>query len=70
MIDAEQLTELMNRASTATPISRLSHAEQRAVFTWLFDSGLISWTGQRLERAPHRTKPHSYDADGKPSWKR
>jgi hypothetical protein len=70
MIDAEQLTELMNRASTATPISRLSQAEQRVVFTWLADNGFITWTGKRLEPAPQRIKPHAYTAEGKPIWKR
>jgi hypothetical protein len=70
MIDKEQLDELMNRASTATPINRLSHAEQRVVFTWLADNGFITWTGKHLEPAPHRGKPQAYTAEGQPIWKR
>jgi hypothetical protein len=70
MIDKEQLDELMNRASTATPISRLSHAEQRVVFTWLADNGFINWTGKRLEREPQREKPRAYTTEGQPVWKR
>lgn len=69
MIDAEQLTELMNRPSTATPINRLSHAEQRVVFTWLADNGFIA-RAKRLESAPQREKPQARDPEANPIWRR
>ncbi|MEH2534424.1 hypothetical protein V1277_006280 [Bradyrhizobium sp. AZCC 1588] len=68
----DQLAELMNRASTHTPIQRLSHAEQRVVFRWLADNGYITFTDSAagLERAPQRQKAHAYTTEGKPVWKR
>ena len=64
----DQLTELINRASTATPIPRLSHAEQTVGFRWLADNGYISFTdaAANLVRAPARKKPRAYDGNGKP----
>jgi hypothetical protein len=58
----------MNRASTATPIQRLSHAEQRVVFRWLADNGYITFTdaARSLETVPVRDKPKAFTAEGKP----
>jgi hypothetical protein len=66
----DQLTELINRASTATPLQRLSFAEQRVVFRWLADSGYIAFTdaARGLEKAPVRDKPKAYTTEGKPIW--
>lgn len=68
MLAEPDLQELMNRVSSATPMQRLSHAEQRVVFTWLFDSGLITFTGKPLERSPVPQKPTAYTVDGQPIW--
>lgn len=66
----DQLTELINRASNATPIQRLSHAEQRVVFRWLADQGFIAFTDAAagLEKAPQREKPQARDTEGNPIW--
>jgi hypothetical protein len=67
----DQLNELANRAATSTPLSRLSHAEQRVVFRWLADNGYINFTdaAKSLEPAPPPRRVSRYDGAGQPiAW--
>lgn len=67
----QKFEELCNRVSSATPLGRLNHAEQRVVLRWLADAGFISFTDEAasLERAPTPPRVSRRDGEGRPiAW--
>jgi hypothetical protein len=60
--------ELLRQCATATPLGRLSGAEQAVVLDWLIDGKHITLTGKPLERPLPAPRIVARNTDGSPIY--